>query len=607
MNKMFALENKQVRAKRATYWRLSSCLSALLWFAASAPLLAQTDTKKNLSAVDCPNDISITKPRVPGMTIKCAPKGVRKPRIPVPSLKDYSPATAIPDRWRIVESLGYENNWYDPYNRNTLKADTPIHDDWFFNLSIIADTVFEYRDVATPVGLQSSANAGDLDLYGGSKQSQFIENLAVELVYYKGDTVFRPPDYEFRFTPVFNYNATKLEEVLGVDVNPAEGRTRYQDFSGVQAAFIDVHLRNVSDNYDFDSIRFGIQPFNADFRGFLFQENQLGLRLFGTRNNNIIQYNLAWFRRLEKDTNSGLNNIGETPRNDDIFVANLYWQDLFVLGHTSQFTVLYNRNREKDFFFDKNGVIQRPASIGAERPRQYDVVYFGMNSDGHVGRLNITSAFYYALGKQENAPLSNAKSDISAYFAAAELSFDQNWIRWRASFLYASGDEDPYDDIETGFDAIVENPLFAGADTSYWIRQAVPLIGGGKVALSSRNGVLNNLRSSKEHGQSNFTNPGTVLLGIGADFDVLPELRISLNANQLWFDNTSSVEVARQQAGIAKNIGQDLSVATIYRPFMSQNIVLRLSYAVLLPGEAYQQLYSDHSQQSVLFNAIFTY
>jgi hypothetical protein len=230
-----------------------------------------------------------------------------------------------------------------------------------------------------------------------------------------------------------------------------------------------------------------------------------------------------------------------------------------------------------------------------------------MNSDGHVGRLNITSAFYYALGKQENAPLSNAKSDISAYFAAAELSFDQNWIRWRASFLYASGDEDPYDDIETGFDAIVENPLFAGADTSYWIRQAVPLIGGGKVALSSRNGVLNNLRSSKEHGQSNFTNPGTVLLGIGADFDVLPELRISLNANQLWFDNTSSVEVARQQAGIAKNIGQDLSVATIYRPFMSQNIVLRLSYAVLLPGEAYQQLYSDHSQQSVLFNAIFTY
>ncbi|WP_295877852.1 hypothetical protein [uncultured Zhongshania sp.] len=605
MNKMFALENKNIRAKRAKYLPLTICGSSLLWLTCSQLLFAQENTKQRLSALDCLENEAT--PRVPGRAEKCSRKDERKPRIPIPKLDDFSPATAIPDRWRIVEALGYENNWYDPYHRNTLKADTPIHDDWFFNLSIIADTVFEYRDVQTPVGIQTTANAGDLDLYGGTKQSQFIENLAVELVYYKGDTVFRPPDYEFRFTPVFNYNATKLEEVLGIDVNPAEGKTRYQDFAGLQAAFVDVHLRNVSDNYDFDSVRLGIQPFNADFRGFLFQENQFGLRLFGTRENNIIQYNLAWFRRLEKDTNSGLNNIGETPRDDDIFVANLYWQDLLALGHTSQFTVLYNRNREKDFFFDKNGVIQRPASIGSERPRHYDVVYFGLNSDGHLGRLNITTALYYAIGKQEDAPFSNDDADISAYFAAAELSFDQDWIRWRASFLFASGDEDPYDDKETGFDAVVENPLFAGADTSYWIRQAVPLIGGGKVALSSRNGVLNSLRASKEHGQSNFTNPGTVLFGIGADFDVLPELRISFNANQLWFDDTSSLEVARQQANIANNIGQDLSVATIYRPFMSQNIVLRLSYAVLLPGEGYQQLYSDHSQQSVLFNAIFTY
>ncbi|MFT5888742.1 MAG: hypothetical protein ACI9BO_001565 [Zhongshania sp.] len=613
MSKMFVLVNKPSRVKRAPIIFGRSILPKFalgfaLGFAHSPILFAETaDAKKSLSAVACATDKHQAPRRVPGKRFDCIEQEAPTTRIPVPRLEDYSPAIAIPDRWRIVETLGYENNWYDPYHRNTLKADTPIHDDWFFNLSIIADTVFEYRDVATPVGIQSTANAGDLDLYGGTKQSQFIENLAVELVYYKGDTVFRPPDYEFRFTPVFNYNATRLEEITGVDVNPSEGKTRYQDFAGVQAAFVDVHLRNVSDNFDFDSVRFGIQPFNADFRGFLFQENQFGLRLFGTRNNNIIQYNLAWFRRLEKDTNSGLNNIGETPRDDDIFVANLYWQDLLALGHTSQFTVLYNRNREKDVFYDKNGVIQRPASIGSERSRQYDVVYFGMNSDGHVGRLNLTSALYYAVGKQENAPFSSQDTDISAFFAAAEVSFDQDWIRWRASILFASGDDDPYDDVETGFDAIVENPLFAGADTSYWIRQAVPLIGGGKVALSSRNGVLNNLRSSKEHGQSNFTNPGTVLLGIGADFDVLPELRISLNANQLWFDDTAVLEVARQQSNIPKDIGQDLSIAGIYRPFMSQNIVLRLSYAVLLPGDAYQNLYSDDPQQSVLFNAIFTY
>ena len=63
---------------------------------------------------------------------------------------------------------------------------------------------------------------------------------------------------------------------------------------------------------------------------------------------------------------------------------------------------------------------------------------------------------------------------------------------------------------ETGFDAIFENPIFAGADTSYWIRQAIPFAGGGRaVTINGRNGVLIDLRSSKEQGQSNFNNPGT--------------------------------------------------------------------------------------------------
>ena len=82
---------------------------------------------------------------------------------------------------------------------------------------------------------------------------------------------------------------------------------------------------------------------------------------------------------------------------------------------------------------------------------------------------------------------------------------------------------------EGGFDAIFENPQFAGADTSYFIRQSIPFVGGGGgVFLNGRNGVLMDLRSSKEEGQSNFNNPGTILLGAGADFDVLPELRVSV-------------------------------------------------------------------------------
>ncbi len=225
-------------------------------------------------------------------------------------------------------------------------------------------------------------------------------------------------------------------------------------------------MRNVSDNFDFDSFRIGIQPFSSDFRGFLFQDNQLGARLFGTRGNNKWQYNLAYFRRLEKDTNSGLNDVGDSPRKDDVFVANLYRQDFPVLGFTSQATVLYNRNREDELRYNANGFIERPASLGLENFREYDVTYVGYNGDGHFGRVNLTTSVYYAFGDETPSVFVNQKVDISALFAAAELSMDFDWIRPRISLLYGSGDDDPFDDEANGFDAVFENPQFAGADTS---------------------------------------------------------------------------------------------------------------------------------------------
>jgi len=526
--------------------------------------------------------------------------------VPRPSVDDFKAKVPMPDRWRIVDALGYNDRWYDPYNRNVLKADKPVYgEDWFFNLGIISDTVYEDREVATPVGLQSTNNPGDLDVFGNYQQSLLNQNLAIEFVYYKGDTTFKPPDYEYRFIPVFNYNHTRVEEILALNVDPEEGQTRTDNHAGIQALFVDKHLRNVSSNYDFDSIRFGIQPFSSDFRGFLFQDSPFGLRLFGTRDNNKYQYNLALFRRMDKDTNSGLNDT--ELRDDDLFIANIYLQDKPRLGFFSQFTLIHNRNRENDLFYDNNGFLARPASLGTERPRDYDATYIGFNGDGHFGRLNLTSSAYYVFGDESHGTFNDEKSDISAYFLAAEASMDFDWIRFSASILYGSGDDDPFDNKAEGFDAIFENPQFAGADTSYWIRQANPLIGGGKVALSARNGILNSLRSSKEHGQSNFTNPGIGLLGVGMDLELLPELSFSMNANYLNFDTTEVLEVARQQSDIDKKIGLDVSAAFIWRPLNSQNVVLRLSYAHLFAGDGFEQLFGEGDPDSLLLNIILTY
>ena len=539
-----------------------------------------------------------------------------------PGIEDQLP---VPDRWRLIESLGVvKERWFDPYHQNTLKGDRPIDrskvpwlpirgDDWFFVASAVSDTVFEPRTFPIPVGVQTTERPGSLDVFGKNRSFVLSQALIAGAALIKGSTAFKPPDVEYRVTLAYNFNYVDVPERRVLDVRPSQPSHRYDNFLGVQELFVDKHLGNDSDRYDFHSIRIGIQPFQSDFRGFLFNDSQLGIRLFGNRDNNRFQYNVAAFWRLEKDTNSGLNDITQSPRDDFIFTANLYRQDFPFVGLTSQVSVTYNRNREKnDIQIDHNGFPVRPALLGDLRGREYDVTYLGYSADGRIGRINLTASFYAALGEDRNSFFTSKPAKIRAGFGAAELSYDHDWMRFRLSGLYATGDSDPYNNVEGGFDAIFENPIFGGADTSYWIRQTIPFAGGGRViSLSGRNGILNSLRSSKEEGQSNFNNPGTVFVGAGADFDLSPETRVSVNANHLWFDNTAGLQVLRSEGSIPKDIGWDLSVAGIWRPKATQNIVGRLSAAVLLPGDGFKDLFEnrerDRAYVSVLANLIVSF
>jgi hypothetical protein len=524
--------------------------------------------------------------------------------------------TAVPDRWRMVTALGYPERNLDPYHgNNVLKGDRPLFgEDWFFSLGVISDSTFEARSVPTPVASATPPSKGAIDLPGEPAQSAFTQNLAVETVLYKGDTVFRPPDWEFRFVPVFNLSSVAVEEAGVLKADTTADLRRTEGFVGIQGLFIDKHLRNVSDRYDFDSIRIGIQPITVDFRGFLFQDSPVGVRLFGTRDNNRWQYNFGWFRRIEKDTNSGLNDITENSlsealRDDDVLLFNLYRQDFPTLGFTSQIALVHNRNRESEHnFIDDNGFLTRPAAMGLQKNREYDVTYIGYNGDGHIGRWNLTASAYYAFGEESPATFADWNSDISAAFAAIELSRDFDWLRVKASGIYGSADEDPFDNRSTGFDAIFENPLIAGADMSFWIRQAIPLIGGGRVAISGQNAVLNSLRPNKGQRQSNFTNAGMALFGLGADADITPKLRASLHANQLFFVDTAVLEAARNQDEIRRRIGVDISLSLFYRPFTSQNVVLRAAGSLLVPQQGYKDLFgSDEIPYSIFANVILAY
>ncbi|SMF70770.1 hypothetical protein SAMN06295910_1945 [Allosphingosinicella indica] len=548
----------------------------------------------------------------------------------------------IPDRWRLIQTLGVvKEKWWDPYNQNTLKGDRPLclptdeeqakrraegikpcatpkflglkTDEWFFVASAVSDSVFEPRSFPIPVGIQFPNRPGSNDVFGRNDSIVLAQTFIASAALIKGSTAYKPPDVEWRLTLAYNMNYVDVPEKRVLFIEPTKGTTRFDSFLGVQEAFLDYHFKNTSDRFDFYSGRVGIQPLQLDFRGFLFNDQQLAWRLFGNRDNNRFQYNLIGIWRLEKDTNSGLNDITQTPRQDWVLHANVYRQDFPIVGLTSEASVTWNINRERgDVQVDDNGFPVRPALIGNLRARNYDIVYLGYGVDGRVGRVNLSAQAYAALGSDRNNVFTGRKAEVRSFFFAAEPSYDVNWARFRGSFLFASGDGDPFDDTERGFDAIFENPIFAGADTSYWIRQTIPFIGGGRaISINGRNGVLNTLRSSKEEGQSNFANPGTILAGVGADFDITPEFRVSANLNHLWFHKTQVLQTLRSEGSIPKDIGWDASVATIYRPSFIQNVVFRASAAVLQPGSGFRDLFENRDRDkryySVLFNAILTY
>ena len=131
-----------------------------------------------------------------------------------------------------------------------------------------------------------------------------------------------------------------------------------------------------------------------------------------------------------------------------------------------------------------------------------------------------------------------------------------------------------------GFDAILDNPFFAGGGFSYWIRQGLPLTGTG-LELKGRNSIIGALRSSKLEGQPNFVNPGLFLINAGLDADVTPKLKAFFNASYLRFHHTDVLERLLFQPGIDPSIGIDWSLGVRWRPLLIDNVVVTAGFSVL--------------------------
>lgn len=480
--------------------------------------------------------------------------------------------------------------WYDPYNQSWLKGDYPIiGNKVFMILSAVSSTTTELGRTPKPSDV-SSARSGSAEFFGKPEALAVNQLFQVTFELFHGDSTFKPRDWAIKISPTFslpNYLNARETGVVNIDVRRGTNRTDTQ-FS-LEEAFAEVKLTDVNENFDFVSARVGIQPFVSDFRGFIFSDNNLGARLFGSFDNNRYQFNAAYFAQLEKDTNSGLNRFDR--RHQNVYVANMFRQDFIKKGYTIQATALYNDDR-RSRKFDRNGFLVRPALIGDVRPHAIKVGYVGINGDGHLGRLNLTNSYYYVFGRDDQNPIAGRPVHVSSNMAAVESSIDHDYLRFRGSFFFAQGDKNPTDSKATGFDAIFDDPNFVGGQFSFWNRNGIRLTQTG-VGLVQPNSILPSLRSSKTEGQANFVNPGIMIYNAGVDVEVTQRLKAIFNVNYLRFHRPESLEYILFQPNIRHEIGWDLSLGVAYRPLLINNVTLTFGAATLKPGRGFRDIYTN--------------
>lgn len=501
-----------------------------------------------------------------------SPPAAREPQ-PLPAVESAASPNfeAMPDRWhqkfaayqrydpprRVPWVVGHP---LDPYNQNPAKADFPIGNGrTFVNLNLQFNSQLNPRQAANGQAPESN-------------QLFYNQNAVVGAEVFNGDTVFQPKNWAVRVTAVNNLNA------LADGSFSFSALSRKPLSSKIEELFGEKRLAVLNPAFDFVSIRAGMQNFNSDFRGYLFVDNQLGVRIFGNARGNRDQYNVAVFSMRQRDQTQ-LHAI-QTSTGQQVFIANYFVQDFGTAGYTAMFNVHLNH--------DPRGSGRGPGQVSA--------TYIGFHGDGRWGGWSVSHAFYEVLGHDTG----NARAvgqdtgpslKVNAQMAAIEVSRDSDWRRFRTSFLWASGDKGQNGQAG-GFDMITDNPNLAGGQFMYWTQQTIKVPGVG--LLKDKFSLIPSLRDKFSAGigtpRSNFLNPGLILINGGMDVRLSPQLKVVTNASYLRFADVSTLValVSRSQSGATRGafsdsqIGFDLGTGAKYRPFVNENLFVNIGAAALV-------------------------
>ncbi|HUG89928.1 MAG TPA: hypothetical protein VML55_03785 [Planctomycetaceae bacterium] len=496
------------------------------------------------------------------------PLGFVGPQIRRPT--DYSgfgDLFPVADRWRLGFPYWYRyvyGSWCDPYHQNVLKGDYPLEigGNRFLEITAVAETQVQTRNKS-------------VNLTGTDQDYQFRQRFFLTTDYFVNENTFHPSEWFVRMTHALEYRSQTDQD-------------EFVDYA-FQELFVDLQLAIVSEWYDTTDVRIGRQVFANDFRGFLYNDVNNMVRLFGNRDANRFQWNAILIDAVQQDQVSQFLKT-EEDRDQIIAGVNMFRQDWPVLGVFVHAGAYFNRDRFR---------------------QSVDSYFFEVAAEGVYRGFEFTAAFIQALGRDEANPIAQRAVDVNAQFAALEITRPMDWFIPRASVLWASGDDDPTDGTGRGFDAIFDNPFFAGANFAYFNREQLNSRG---LRLSNFNSFLPNLRT-KAFEPVNFVNPGILVLTAGVDTVLSARTVAFINYNHYEFDSPEAVEQGvrvknRDAAGnpleldVSREIGSDITLGVVYKPLIVDNVVLTVGASRFFSGSGIETLAADnHPELYVAFAA----
>jgi hypothetical protein len=473
------------------------------------------------------------------------------------------PVKKVRGRWGTFDLAGhpeYTFNPFDPYHQNTLKADYPMAGDWFIQVNALNTDIYKSR-----------SNLDFRNVFPGqtfnSHNNFFNENVFYGLELRHHADVFVPSNFKLHLDGVFDHKQD-ANAVNSGDFNN----------SHVFDAFVDIHLFDAGqDNFDLTFLRAGIQAFQSDFHGLIFNDEGLGGRIFGEFLKNRLRYDVVYLKLFQKDAVSGFIDFSK-PSRHQVGIARFTWEDFLVKGWNSEWSVHFN--------YDPRDIKATGHIAGL------NTVYFGNTMNGHLGRWIFNPAVYGVAGKADHvvagAPV---RHDVAAWMGLVDLEYPLDYVKFRLGYSYVSGDGHPNDTKDTGFDSISDAVQLFGGPISYFVGEDIKFGAGDLVRANS---FYPSLRAG--NAPANYINPGLQLMNAGMDVTFSPRVQMALNANYTRFNNTGSFPTATAvNANILhKDGGIEGNAFIRIKPFLhqiNQNVVLDLGVSALHPLQGLQDMF----------------